>query len=87
MMERSSFIQAFQRQLDSELIRGQARSWGTNTPTWTNAERITLRDGTAVSLRDVELAAAAMRHYQSTRDPVCHSHSGGYAPSGPLWLG
>lgn len=60
MMERSSFIPAFQRQLDSELVRGQARSWGTNTPTWTKAERITLRDGTAVSLRDVELAAAAI---------------------------
>jgi RimJ/RimL family protein N-acetyltransferase len=54
MMERSSFIQAFQRQLNSELARGQERTWETGTPTRARAERITLRDGTAVTLRPIQ---------------------------------
>lgn len=51
IMERSNFVQAFQRQLDNEVARGQAWSW---QATRAAAERVVLRDDTAVSLRPIQ---------------------------------
>jgi RimJ/RimL family protein N-acetyltransferase len=51
VMERSNFVQAFQRQLDNEVARGQAWSW---QATRAAAERVVLRDDTAVSLRPIQ---------------------------------
>jgi RimJ/RimL family protein N-acetyltransferase len=51
VMERSNFVQAFQRQLDNEVARGQAWSWQAARAA---AERVVLRDDTAVSLRPIQ---------------------------------
>jgi RimJ/RimL family protein N-acetyltransferase len=53
-MERSSFIQAFQRQLDAEMMRNRRQSRPVPTQTRVTAEQVKLRDGTAVSVRPIQ---------------------------------
>jgi RimJ/RimL family protein N-acetyltransferase len=54
LMERSNFVQAFQRQLENELTRGQ--TWRRPQPVSSQekGERVTLQDGTAVTVRPIQ---------------------------------